>query len=271
MNAEVINKIMAETKANREAIIMARNEVAGNCEQHGQFTYRELEEVGDVHFQYGQKIGNERCPKCYLLRQEKREAEFWKEKFIKYSGIPKRFIVNSFENYSAAQGTRAFLAKKTAEDYAKNFVQHLPLGRSIVMTGKTGTGKTHLACAIIKELMLNQRFQCKYTKAYHIIREIKDTYRQHDSTSKTEIEIINELLYPDLLVIDEVGMQFGTDTEKLLLFEVLDGRYENMKPSVIVSNLDIPGITEYLGDRIIDRLCEDGAILTFEWASHRQL
>ena len=107
---------------------------------------------------------------------------------------------------------------------------------------------------------------CRYTTAYHIVRDIKDTY----SGRGNERDIVRGFVEPDLLIVDEIGVQHGTDTEKLLLFEVLNGRYENMKPTIVVSNEEPRGIADYLGDRVMDRLCEnDGAVLVFDWQSHR--
>ena len=42
---------------------------------------------------------------------------------------------------------------------------------------------------------------------------------------------------PDLLILDEVGVQFGSETEKMILFEIINGRYEQLKPTIVISNL----------------------------------
>ena len=74
----------------------------------------------------------------------------------------------------------------------------------------------------------------------------------------------------DLLVIDEVGVQFGTDTEKMILFEILNERYENLKPTILISNLSIESLKKFTGDRVIDRMKENkGKVLIFNWNSAR--
>ena len=74
----------------------------------------------------------------------------------------------------------------------------------------------------------------------------------------------------DLLVIDEVGVQFGSDTEKMFMFDIIDGRYQEMKPTILISNLAIEGIKKLMGERIIDRLREDGGkAVSFDWPSYR--
>ncbi len=76
----------------------------------------------------------------------------------------------------------------------------------------------------------------------------------------------------DLLVIDEVGIQFGTDTERMILYEILDLRYEAMLPVILTTNItDLKSLEKLLGERIIDRLFEgESKIVVFEWESHRR-
>ena len=65
----------------------------------------------------------------------------------------------------------------------------------------------------------------------------------------------------DLLVIDEVGVQSGTENERNILFDIINGRYENMKSTLIITNLDRSQLPDYLGERIVDRLRENGGML----------
>ena len=65
-------------------------------------------------------------------------------------------------------------------------------------------------------------------------------------------------------------MQFGSDTEKLILFDVLNERYEKRRPTLLLSNLVVDDVQAYLGERIFDRLREDGGeAVAFDWESHR--
>ena len=75
---------------------------------------------------------------------------------------------------------------------------------------------------------------------------------------------------PDLLILDEVGVQFGSETEKMILFEIINGRYEQLKPTIVISNL-ADALTDYLGERVVDRLREGGGrMLIFDWPSYRR-
>lgn len=230
-----------------------------DCPEHGKITQAEADESG---WHYGG------CPKCYEIERAKKAAKERAAKVEQHivNQIPKRFLECSFDSFIAPTPN----AKKNLSVmrlYADSFEKHIETGTSLVLCGGTGTGKTHLACALIAHIARNFHKKGVYTTAYHIVREIKACYGKKDRDERSET---NNFIAPSLLVVDEVGVQFGTDTEKLLLFEVLNGRYEAMKPSVVISNLNQKEISDYLGDRVMDRLKENGgAALVFDWGSKR--
>ena len=100
------------------------------------------------------------------------------------------------------------------------------------------------------------------------VRRVKDTWGR--SSTQSESEAIASLVFPDLLILDEVGVQFGSDAERLILFDVLNERYEKRRPTLLLSNLNIDEVKAYLGERVFDRLREDGGeAIVFDWASWR--
>jgi len=108
-----------------------------------------------------------------------------------------------------------------------------------------------------------------FTTVQRAIRRIKDTWAR--GSEETETQAINAIAYPDLLILDEVGVQFGSEFEKQVLFDILNERYEKRKPTILLSNIPAKDLGGYLGDRVADRLKEDGGkMITFEWESHRR-
>jgi DNA replication protein DnaC len=107
-----------------------------------------------------------------------------------------------------------------------------------------------------------------FTTVQRMVRMMKETFRKE--SQKSESDVIDLLVYPDLLIIDEIGIQFGSDFEKNLMFDILNERYENRRPTLLLSNLTVPEVKAFLGDRIYDRLKEDGGqCVSFDWKSHR--
>jgi DNA replication protein DnaC len=139
----------------------------------------------------------------------------------------------------------------------------------LMMIGKNGTGKTMLACIVLQELIVydpNNKRGYRYAEAIKIIRDIKDTWRKKTS----EQEAINKYIIPKVLVIDEIGMSYGSPTEKQFLTEIINDRYNKKLSTILAGNLTSIEIKEILGDRIFDRFCESGKSLVFKWDSHRQ-
>ena len=98
------------------------------------------------------------------------------------------------------------------------------------------------------------------------MRESKSFDSEH-----TESQIIDALAACELLVIDEIGVQSGTDAESRALFDVFNARYEEMKPTLFISNLNLQRFAEAVGGRIMSRLREGGGeILSFDWEDYRK-
>ena len=251
---------------------LAMEQKQSNCVEHGDFT--------SLSFVKGRWTT---CPVCAEAKvaeidseraaQEKRAA--W-ERRVGQSCIPTRFAkrtLSSFVVSNAGQGR----AKAFAVAYAEGFDDVLKSGRSAIFSGNPGTGKTHLAAGIGLHIMAKGK-TFLFSSAASLVRRVKDTYSK--GSAETESEAIRFFCTPDLLVIDEVGQQFGSDTEKLVLFEVINRRYENCQPTILMSNLPVedykirgevrPGIRSYLGDRVIDRMREGGGqLIIFDWESQR--
>ena len=88
-----------------------------------------------------------------------------------------------------------------------------------------------------------------------MISAVRDTWRK--TSDESETQVIRRLSRDiDFMVIDEVGVQRGTDEEKNLMFRIMDSRYGHRKPVIILTNLDADGLKEFLGERIYDRLRE---------------
>ena len=195
-----------------------------------------------------------KCPVC--SKERKIEA------FKKASSIPLRFQNCSFDNFNKSK------EKETVLDYAKNFQKKKEQGTSLVLCGTTGTGKTHLVSALSFYLIENYQTQVLYTKAFDVLREVKETYNR--KSERTFSQVQKKHAQVELLIVDEVGVQFGTDTEKQILFEIINERYENLRPTILVTNLSLSNLKEFVGDRVVDRMKENnGKIIVFSGESFR--
>jgi DNA replication protein DnaC len=102
------------------------------------------------------------------------------------------------------------------------------------------------------------------------LRMIRDA--SSPRAQRSESEAFDLLTAPDLLILDEVGVTIGNaTTRRAMLFDVLNARYGEMRPTILIGNLTAAEMEAYLGERIMDRLLEIGsAMVPFAWASHRR-
>jgi DNA replication protein DnaC len=118
--------------------------------------------------------------------------------------------------------------------------------------------------------LLDKNQTVLYTTVQRAIRRIRDTWSS-ETRSETEAQAIKALATCDLLVLDEVGVQAGSTSEQNLLFDVINERYNNRLPTLLLSNLTQAEVVAVLGERVIDRLREDGGkVITFDWQSARK-
>lgn len=240
------------------------------CEKHG--AYQEITRI---------LIGvafRSKCPACSKERAEKEAEENQKreaqEKRMRWlgkisnAGIPERFKTRTLETYCVnTNNQKQQRIYDFCKDYAANFEHIKRTGRSFFMLGTVGTGKTHLSIGIALEVMKNGN-SAVFTSASKIFRSIKDTYSKGSNQKESEVMAIYTQC--DLLIIDEVGVQRGSDFEKETFFDVINERYENMRPTIILSNLTIEEIKVFLGERVFDRLRENGGkAFLLDWPSHR--
>lgn len=260
-----VNSVMAKSEL---SLLLKRNKDPrhAECDTHGAYESRNL----------FRSIWSG-CPQCGAERealekvkrereQQAKRMEVWQRK-IGMSGIPDRFHDRSLGSFGADSAAKQ-RALEFAISYAENFDAVLASGRCAVFIGKPGTGKTHLAVGIGLHIMERDSRTVLFSTVMRAIRSVKETWSR--DAEKTETEAVAALTAPDLLILDEVGVQYGSETEKMILFDVLNERYERLLPTVLLSNLDLAGVRAYLGVRIFDRLREnDGEVVVFDWESHR--
>lgn len=233
------------------------------CKKHGPYEAECLEAFGRVIWKP--------CPLCAEEREKFERETKRQDRFLallEKSGIPKRFRRMRLEAYKAHNDGQK-LALTIAKKYIQDFQERREKGCSLVFCGMPGTGKTHLACAIAKKLMGEYGVSTRYVQALKAMQRVKATYGKN--VDETEANVIGDYVSHGLLIFDEVGLQFGSETEKMIIYQIINGRYENIKPTIMISNLSETELAAYVGERTIDRMREGGgAVVAFDWDSWRK-
>lgn len=259
------------------AAMGSKNTVSRTCDIHGQYS-------ASV-FKLGAVERKTPCPECLDLQikkeqeeesqrmaEERKNAKIAAEqrKLEEKTGaarIPKRFQNKTFADY-IAETPQQQRALEACRNYAHNFADNLDAGRCLILSGNVGTGKTHLAAAIADYIVRETEYTAVFRSLHSILQAIKSTYS--NDAEFTETEVLQLLTDPDLLIIDEVGATKSSEFELATIFSIINTRYENNLPTVVITNLEAAELKNAIGDRCTDRLREGGGrAIAFNWESKR--
>lgn len=239
-----------------------------SCERHGDYPEREM-------VLFSKKISVSHCPKCTKEKEEAEAKELRElQKKREYELNAKNQEIAGVSARNAQVRFKDYVASTQEQQHVYNSIHGMAKGiyegkqvPNVILTGKVGTGKTMLGNCAINALFKSKRV--KIIKLQDMLRKIKGSYQP--GANYTEEEAIKNYASYDLLILDEVGVSRDTDNDKIIIFDVLDGRYQSMLPTMIISNLNIDGIKETLGERVVDRLRDGGGILLgCDWESYRK-
>lgn len=131
--------------------------------------------------------------------------------------------------------------------YADGFSLKSP---NMLFFGATGLGKTHLSLAIANKV-ISKGYYVIYGSISRILAKIENEYF---SKSVNESVTLKTVLECDLLILDDLGTEFTTQFIVSTIYDIINTRILNNKPTIINTNLNMNQLQDKYSPRIVSRI-----------------
>lgn len=199
---------------------------------------------GDTGWILGSADGRKSARACgcrtAAIRRQKLEA----------AGIPERYRIDTIDNFDDLGKP----ALKRAKQSAQEFVDLYPVvDHGLLFVGPSGRGKTHLACAVLAQLILTKGVSGLYADFSDLLLKIQTSFRPDADVSKESL--LTPFAETELLVLDELGASKPHPWVLDVLYNLLNTRYNRKRITIATSNYeDEPDVASGERERLEDRL-----------------
>ena len=189
------------------------------------------------------------------------------------ANIPSRYLHCTLANFTAYNESLE-RAVAVANHIAKDFP---PANRrGLFLEGQPGVGKTHLAAALLKQVVQTTNCRGIFADTRELLRMIRNTY--DSSIRTTELDVLRPIMTADLLVLDDLGAEKTSEWVDETLNSIVNTRYSERLVTIFTSNyLDIPDDTDpnsllfRIGHRMRSRLHEMCDFIEMDGGDYREL
>jgi DNA replication protein DnaC len=183
------------------------------------------------------------------------------------SGLSKRMKGYALDNFhhGISKSTEKAFAK--VMDYIMNWQENREAGRGMYFCGDVGTGKTHLAVAVMNELMTRKRVPSLFVTVPEFLDNLREAYM---IPGRDLDEWMDTVKNADLLVLDDLGSERPTEWVRERLFVIVNHRYREALPTLFTSNIGPRDLANQLGERTASRIIAMCDWISLEGEDYRE-
>lgn len=197
-----------------------------------------------------------------MMRREARVASL-REK----SGLSKRLRGYTLDSFRPMVSNATGRARMKVEEYLENWKENAEAGNGLYFCGDVGTGKTHLAVAVMIELIKKRRVPGLFVTVPELLDNLRGAY---NDPGRDIDEWMDAVKNADFLVLDDLGAEKPTEWVRERIFVLVNHRYREQLPTVFTSNIGPKDLAEQLGERTASRIIEMCDWIALEGEDYRE-
>jgi DNA replication protein DnaC len=183
------------------------------------------------------------------------------------SGLSKRMKGYALDNYDHQLSKSAEKAFAKAMDYIMNWKENREEGRGLYFCGDVGTGKTHLAVAVMNELMTRKRVPSLFVTVPELLDNMRGAY---NDPGRDIDDWMDSVKNADLLLLDDLGAERANEWVRERIFVIVNHRYREELPTIFTSNTGPKDLAAQLGERTASRIIAMCDWISLEGEDYRE-